>query len=135
MPSWIGQYRGFAMELYFDSFSREYKLTLTGELRHTATLGSDVFGNIQRLDNVLEGFAEKKAICEKQLDNARQQLEEAKIEVEKPFPREEELKTKSERLSELNILLDMDKHDNELIDDAKEGDSEKEHTRANGYER
>ncbi len=131
----IGQYRGFDMELYFDSFAREYKLSLVGQLRHTATLGSDIFGNIQRLDNVLESLPEKQAMCEKQLETAKEQLEEAKEEVKKPFAKEEELKSKNERLAELNILLDMDKHDNELIDDGKGDDSENEHQALKDYER
>lgn len=115
-PIHIGEYRGFDMELFFDSFSREYKITLKHELRHTVTLGTDIFGNIQRLDNALNSFQEKLASCEAQLENTKVQLENAKLEVQKPFPQEEELKTKTARLNELNAMLNLDKRENELVD-------------------
>lgn len=116
-PVPLGQYRGFSMELSFDSFSREFKMTLKNELRHTVALGSDAFGNIQRFDNLLDSLPERLKTCEEQLDNTRTQFENAKVEVEKPFPHEDELKTKSARLDELNILLNMDKRENEIADD------------------
>ena len=115
-PIPIGQYRGFDMELSFDTFSREYKITLIHQLRHTVTLGTDIFGNIQRLDNALSSFEERMAACVEQLENTRVQLENAKIEVQKPFPQEEELKTKSARLNELNALLNLDNAENEIVD-------------------
>ena len=115
-PISIGQYRGFDMELSFDTFSREYKITLIHQLRHTVTLGTDIFGNIQRLDNTLGAFEERMAACTEQLENTRVQLENAKAEVQKPFPQEEELKTKSARLNELNAMLNLDKRENEIVD-------------------
>ena len=115
-PIPIGQYRGFDMELSFDTFSREYKITLIHQLRHTVTLGTDIFGNIQRLDNTLSAFEERMAACAEQLENTRVQLENAKAEVQKPFPQEEELKTKSARLNELNAMLNLDKRENEIVD-------------------
>ena len=115
-PISIGQYRGFDMELSFDTFSREYKITLIHQLRHTVTLGTDIFGNIQRLDNTLAAFEERMAACAEQLENTRVQLENAKAEVQKPFPQEEELKTKSARLNELNAMLNLDKRENEIVD-------------------
>ena len=115
-PISIGQYRGFDMELSFDTFSREYKITLIHQLRHTVTLGTDIFGNIQRLDNALGAFEERMAACVEQLENTHVQLENAKVEVQKPFPQEEELKTKTERLNELNALLNLDKKENEIVD-------------------
>ena len=115
-PIHIGEYRGFDMELFFDSFSREYKITLKHELRHTVTLGTDIFGNIQRLDNALNSFQEKLTACEAQLENTKVQLENAKLEVQKPFPQEEELKTKTARLNELNAMLNLDKRENEIVD-------------------
>ena len=115
-PIHIGEYRGFDMELFFDSFSREYKITLKHELRHTVTLGTDIFGNIQRLDNALNSFQEKLTACEAQLENTKVQLENAKLEVQKPFPQEEELKTKTVRLNELNAMLNLDKRENEIVD-------------------
>ena len=112
----IGQYRGFDMELSFDTFSREYKITLIHQLRHTVTLGTDIFGNIQRLDNTLGAFEERMTACAEQLENTRVQLENAKAEVQKSFPQEEELKTKSARLNELNAMLNLDKRENEIVD-------------------
>ena len=116
----LGTYRGFAMELSFDPFNRDYRMSLKGELRHTVALGTDAFGNIQRLDNLIEAMPDKLNVCRAQLDNERTQLENAKAEVQKPFPREEELKTKSARLAELNALLDMDKRENEIVDGDRE---------------
>ena len=115
-PIPIGQYRGFDMELSFDTFSREYKITLIHQLRHTVTLGTDIFGNIQRLDNTLSAFEERMAACAEQLENTRVQLENAKAEVQKPFPQEEELAAKTARLNELNALLNLDKTENEIVD-------------------
>lgn len=115
-PIHIGEYRGFDMELFFDSFSREYKITLKHELRHTVTLGTDIFGNIQRLDNALNSFQEKLTASEAQLENTKVQLENAKLEVQKPFPQEDELKTKTARLNELNAMLNLDKRENEIVD-------------------
>lgn len=122
-PIPIGQYRGFDMELSFDTFSREYKITLIHQLRHTVTLGTDIFGNIQRLDNTLGAFEERMAACTEQLENTRVQLENAKAEVQKPFPQEEELAAKTARLNELNALLNLDKSENEIVD-GERGDEE-----------
>lgn len=104
----IGSYRGLILELAFDSFSQEYRLTMIGQLRHTVTLGTDVFGNLQRMDNALEALPIKEQTCREQLSNLQTQLETAKVEVQRPFPREEELKAKTARLEELNALLNMD---------------------------
>ena len=126
-PITFGSYRGFEMELSFDTFSREYKITLIGELRHTTPLGTDIFGNIQRLDNTLGAFEERMAACVEQLENTHVQLENAKLEVQKPFPQEEELKTKTERLNELNALLNLDKKENEIVD-GERGEEEPQRT-------
>ena len=119
-PIQLGSYRGFSMELSFDSFSREYKITLKNELRHTTALGTDIFGNIQRLDNLLDSFSEKMQSCENQLENTHTQLANAEAEVKKPFPQEEELKTKTARLNELNAMLNLDKRENEIVDGERE---------------
>ena len=116
-PVPLGWYRGFDMELYFDTFSREYKIALIGSLRHVATLGNDVFGNIQRLDNTLEGLPGRLQNTQDRLANTQQQMELAKAAVGKPFPYEEELSAKSARLSELNTLLNMNHPDNEIVED------------------
>ncbi len=111
----LGEYRGFPMELFFDSFNREYKVSIKGELSYTITLGTDTFGNITRLDNALEGLSKRLETAVQELDNTKKQLETAKVDVEKPFAQEEELKTKTARLDELNILLNMDKRENEIV--------------------
>ena len=112
----IGMYRGFAMVLSFDTFAKEYRLNLKGQLSHPISLGTDLFGNIQRIDNMLAGLESDLRQCEAQLDNARVQLSNAKAVVDKPFPQEDELKTKLARLDELNILLNLDKRENEIVD-------------------
>ena len=117
-PTQAGSYRGLTLELSFDSFSQEYRLTMIGQLRHMTTLGTDVFGNIQRMDNLLETLPVKEQACREKLSELHTQLETAKVEVQKPFPREEELKAKLARLEELNTLLNMDKREPEVIADA-----------------
>ena len=118
-PTQVGSYRGLTLELSFDSFSQEYRLTMIGQLRHVVTLGTDVFGNIQRMDNLLETLPVKEQACREKLSELHNQLETAKVEVQKPFPREEELKAKLARLEELNALLNMDKHEPEVIGDTE----------------
>lgn len=115
----VGSYRGLTLELAFDTFAREYRLTMIGQLRHTVTLGTDVFGNLQRMDNALEGLPIKEQACREQLSNLQTQLETAKAEVQKSFPREEELKAKSARLEELNALLNMDNKAPEPVQEEK----------------
>ncbi len=112
----IGSYRGLTLELAFDTFAREYRLTMIGQLRHTVTLGTDVFGNLQRMDNALEGLPIKEQTCREQLSDLQTQLETAKAEVQKPFPRETELNTKTARLEELNTLLNLDHKEPEIVD-------------------
>ena len=112
----IGSYRGLTLELAFDTFAREYCLTMIGQLRHTVTLGTDVFGNLQRMDNALEGLPIKEQTCREQLSDLQTQLETAKAEVQKPFPRETELNTKTARLEELNTLLNLDHKEPEIVD-------------------
>ena len=118
----VGRYRGFAMELSFDTLTRNYKVSLIGSLTHTAVLGTDIFGNIQRMDNLLDGFEDQMHNTEAQLENVKVQLENAKAEVEKPFPQEEELQQKTARLNELNIKLNMDKRENEIVDGDRDED-------------
>lgn len=115
-PKAIGSYRGFNMELSFNSFEKEYVLTLVGSLRHSVSLGADIYGNITRLDNLISSMPDKLNACKERLADTKVQLENAKAEVERSFPQEEELSQKMERLAELNALLDMDHHDNEIVD-------------------
>ena len=119
----IGSYRGLTLELSFDSFSQEYRLTMIGQLRHVVTLGTDVFGNIQRMDNLLESLPLKEQACREKLSDLHNQLETAKVEVLKPFPREEELQTKLARLEELNALLNMDKREPEIVAETEAPDN------------
>ena len=119
----IGTYRGLTLELSFDSFSQEYRLTMIGQLRHVVTLGTDVFGNIQRMDNLLESLPLKEQACREKLSDLHSQLETAKVEVLKPFPREEELQTKLARLEELNALLNMDKREPEVVAETEAPDN------------
>ncbi|MGR5692007.1 helicase-related protein [Enterocloster clostridioformis] len=112
----VGSYRGLTLELSFDSFAQEYKLAMIGQLRHVVTLGTDVFGNIQRMDNALDTLPVKEQVCRERLSDLQAQLETAKVEVQKPFAREEELKAKTARLEELNALLNLDKREPEVVD-------------------
>ena len=116
-PVPLGEYRGFKMELFFESMSREYRVKLKGELSYTVTIGSDVYGNITRLDNALEGLSKRLEMTEQQLDNTKKQLDTANKDVDKPFNQEEELSAKTARLTELNRLLNIDKKENELVED------------------
>ena len=104
----IGEYAGMKIKITFDSFNRKFVMSLKGELSHNFELGSDAFGNITRLHNVLDGMAGELSEAETKLNNVTHQLETAKLEVQKPFPAEEELKEKMERLAELDALLNMD---------------------------
>ena len=124
-PVPLGEYRGFQMELFFDTFNKEYGITLKGALTHDVKLGTDIHGNITRLDNKLAGLADSLKNCEGQLVNVQTQLESAKGEVNRSFPQEQEYKEKSVRLKELNILLNMDEKDHEILDaEPDEGDVE-----------
>ena len=137
-PVVIGSYRGFSMELSFDTFLREYHLVLGHELRHTVNLGTDVFGNIQRMDNVLDGFDSRLKDCQALLENTRTQLANAQMEVMKPFDQEEELAIKFARLEELNALLNLDEKDKELAEPLAEEQEEtktRRTTRSRGMER
>ncbi len=134
-PIPLGSYRGFEMELFFETFSKEYRISLKGALSHTVSLGTDVYGNIQRMDNVLGSFEDLMHNAEAQLENIRVQLANAKKDVELPFPQEEELKTKQARLDELNISLNMDKRENEIIDSDREEEDEPDSRSTKALER
>ena len=114
-PTPLGEYRGFNMELAFDTFTREYAVKLKGNITHSATLGTDVYGNITRIDNVIDNLEIRLNQAKADLDNIKKQLETAKVEVEKPFAQEDELKQKTARLNELNALLNVDKRENEIV--------------------
>ena len=116
-PVPLGQYRGFSMSLQYDAAHTDYKLTMKGAMSHTISLGADIFGNITRMDNLVDGLAKELAEYQAALHDTRTQLANAKAEMETPFAKEAELAEKSARLKELNILLNMDQRDNSLLDE------------------
>ena len=109
-PVSVGSYRGFAMSVSFDAFRQEYMLLLKGEMTHRATLGTDPRGNLTRIDNALAQMLQRLEAVKNQLDNLYQQQAAAKAEVGKPFAQEQELRDKSARLAELDVLLNIDGH-------------------------
>ncbi len=115
-PVNIGDYRGFSMELSFDSFQKLFYVTLVGSLSHKVELGTDVFGNIQRIDNALDGFEKRLETEKEKLANTNTQYETAKIEAKRAFPQEAELQEKTKRLAAVEALLKMDKKDDNVID-------------------
>ena len=120
----IGSYRGFEMSLRFDAFRTEYQALLKGQRKYTVPLGTDPLGNIIRLDNSLNSFPERITAAENELATLYQQQEAAQIEVEKPFPQEEELAEKSARLAELNAQLDVDEKSHDPEQDEEEQEDE-----------
>ena len=116
----IGSYRGFELSLRFDAFRTEYQALLKGQRKYTVPLGTDPLGNIIRLDNSLNNFPERITAAENELATLHQQQAAAQIEVEKPFPQEEELAEKSARLAELNAQLDVDEKSHEPEQDEEE---------------
>ena len=119
----LGQYRGFSLVLSYDGPSNEYRMTMKGTLSHTAVLGADVFGNLTRMDNVIDGLSSKLEAVRAELADTQVQLENARTELAAPFARETELAEKTARLKELNILLNMDQKDKSLIDDVPDEDT------------
>ena len=116
----IGSYRGFELSLRFDTYRSEYQALLKGQRKYTVPLGTDPLGNTIRLDNSLNNFSERITAAENELDTLHQQQAAAQIEVEKPFPQEEELAEKSARLAELNAQLDVDEKSHEPEQDEEE---------------
>ena len=104
----LGSYRGFGLDLRFDTFRNEYQAVLRGATSHFVPLGTDARGNLTRLDNALDSFSDRIARAENQLQTLYQQRDAAQVEVEKPFPKEVELAEKSARLAELDTLLNME---------------------------
>ena len=116
VPVPIGEYLGMKMNVTFDSFTRKFTLNMKGNLSHAVEIGSDPSGNITRIGNALENMSKQLEDAIAKLANVEQQLETAKIEVEKPFPQEQELNDKLARLTELNSLLDMDEKGEDAVD-------------------
>ena len=125
----IGTYRGFTLLLSYDVLSKVFRMTLRGELSHTVELGSDIYGNIQRMENMFEAFPVRFSACEKALVTLKEQMENAKAEVEKPFAQEQELSEKTARLAELDALLNIDKRENDVLDAEPDHQYERTQTR------
>lgn len=134
-PVSIGSYRGFEMQLFYEAFSKEYRVALKGALTHTASLGTDIHGNITRLDNALNGLETRLQEHRDRLENTTAQMEAAKADAAKPFPREQELQEKSKRLAELTKLLKMDEKDRELLDSVPDEGDEQPERKVVGLER
>ena len=117
-PITLGTYRGFGLELSFDTMERTYKVKIRGAASRTISLGTDPAGNITRIDNAIEKISDNLEAVKAELEGLEKQFEVAKEEVKKPFSKEQELKEKTDRLNVLNGLLNVDKRDNELADDA-----------------
>ena len=116
----LGTYRGFELNIRFDSFKNEHQIVLRGELSYPVPLGDDPRGNIVRLDNAIGNFADRIADAEAALDSLEQQKQAAEVEIAKPFAQEEELQTKSARLAELDALLNMEHQSNRTEPEAEE---------------
>ena len=119
----FGEYRKFSLAVSYAGSENVYRMTMKGTLTHTAVLGADVFGNIARMDNVLDGLETKLTDAREKLADTEKQLANAREEMNAPFGKEEELAQKTVRLKELNILLNMDQKDRSILDDEPEEDS------------
>ena len=119
-PLEIGEYKGFKIILSFDTMDGKFYASMKNNLSYKTELGSDPSGNITRIDNVLNGIETRLSSVENNLEDTKKNYESAKKEIEKPFPQEEELKTKSKRLDELNIKLNLNNKDKEIIDDGND---------------
>ena len=125
-PKEIGKYKGFTLLLAFYPTQKSFGLTLKNELSHQVSLGTDIYGNIQRIDNLLSGLGSQLEEYRAQLRETQKQMESAMEEVNKPFEQEAELEEKSARLAELNAQFNMDKRENEIADEGQEEEPKKE---------
>ena len=129
-PVPLGSYRGLSMELSYSSVGQEFVIALHGKGTYKVPLGTDIYGNITRLDNKMNELPDNLSRCREQLETAKSQLETAKVEAQKEFPQEKELAEKVARLGELNVLLDMDKKDRVVMEEEpEEGEAETEQKR------
>ena len=129
-PVPLGAYRGLSMELSYSSASKEFVIALHGKGTYKVPLGTDIYGNITRLDNKLNELSDYLSHCREVLETIRSQLETAKVEAQKEFPQEKELSEKVARLGELNVLLDMDRKDQVIMEEEpEEGEAETEQKR------
>ena len=131
----IGSYQGFNMRIQFDSWSKEFILSVKHESVAKVRLGADALGNIIRINNLLESYPEKLAEAEQRLETVQEQMTNAKEEVGKPFPKEEELNQKLERLSELNALLNMDEREDTETEQSESKEKEERPARGSIHEK
>ena len=131
----IGSYQGFNMRIQFDSWSKEFILSVKHESVAKVRLGADALGNITRINNLLESYPEKLAEAEQRLETVQEQMTNAKEEVGKPFPKEEELNRKLERLSELNALLNMDEREDTETEQSESKEKEERPARGSIHEK
>ena len=131
----IGSYQGFNMRIQFDSWSKEFILSVKHESVAKVRLGADALGNIIRINNLLESYPEKLAEAEQRLETVQEQMTNAKEEVGKPFPKEEELNQKLERLSELNALLNMDEREDTETEQSESKEKEERLARGSIHEK
>ena len=131
----IGSYQGFNMRIQFDSWSKEFILSVKHESVAKVRLGADALGNITRINNLLESYPEKLAEAEQRLETVQEQMTNAKEEVGKPFPKEEELNQKLERLSELNALLNMDEREDTETEQSESKEKEERSARGSIHEK
>ena len=130
-PVPLGVYRGLLMELYYNTLSKEFVIALKGKRTYSVSLGTDIYGNITRLDKEIERFSDNLLRCRERLETLKTQFEIAKVEAVKAFPQEQKLAEKTERLGELNALLDVGKSDKVMLDEEpEEGEPEPEKKRA-----
>ena len=131
----IGEYRGFRLELGFNSVEKKFTMTMRNKYSYSIFLGSDTFGNITRINNALEAIKDKIPDAKLRIEDIEKQLETAKIEVQKPFPKEEELKEKMKKLEELNILLKLDEKEKQVLDTSNDEIEDNEKDKNKDHER
>lgn len=131
----IGEYRGFKLELGFNSVEKKFTMTMKNKYSYSIFLGSDTFGNITRINNALEAIKDKIPDAKLRIEDIEKQLETAKIEVQKPFPKEEELKEKMKKLEELNILLKLDEKEKQVLDTSNDEIEDNEKDKNKDHER
>ena len=126
----LGEYRGFKLSVHYEPFSHQHRVTIKGTISHEGVLGTDAIGNITRIDNVIDGLEQMLTTTKALRDTTETQLANAKEQLEKPFAKDEELKQKEARLRELNALLNVDKRENELVDEEPDVSSDDEPKRS-----
>ena len=131
----IGEYRGFRLELGFNSVEKQFTMTMKNKYSYSIFLGSDTFGNITRINNALEAIKDKIPDEKLRIEDIEKQLEIAKIEVQKPFPQEELLNEKMKKLEEINILLKLDEKEKQVLDTSNDEIEDNEKDKNKDYER